>query len=248
MGISVNGIEITDAEIEKEIVHHQKAENPLKEAVHELVLRTLLLQEAGRLGVDGEDEDACIEALFAKEVRVPEADDATCETYYRNNAERYTYGELVEARHILFQVTPDVSLEFLRATAESVLEELQRHPERFEELAKTYSNCPSGSVGGSLGQLSRGQTVQEFERVLFRLGEGEMAKRLIETRFGLHIVQVMKHVDGKLMPYDAVRAQIAETLTHQAWHKALHQYLQILAGKADIQGVTLEGAESPLVQ
>jgi peptidyl-prolyl cis-trans isomerase C len=248
MGISVNGIEITDADIEKEIVHHQKSGNPLKETVHELVLRTLLLQEADQLGLDSEDEDARIEALFTKEVRVPEADDAACETFYRNQHDRYTYGELVEARHILFQVTPNVSLELLRATAESVLEELQRQPERFEELAKTYSNCPSGAVGGSLGQLSRGQTVAEFERVLFRLGEGEMANRLIETRFGLHIVQVMKHVEGKLMPYASVKAQIAEMLTRQAWHKALHQYLQILVGKADIQGVTLEGAESPLVQ
>jgi peptidyl-prolyl cis-trans isomerase C len=248
MGISVNGVEITDEAIEKEIVHHQKAENPLKETVHELVLRTLLLQEADRLGLDGDDDDARIEALFAREVRVPEADDATCETYYRNHHERYTYGELVEARHILFQVTPTVSLEFLRATAESVLEELQRHPERFAELAKTYSNCPSGGLGGNIGQLSRGQTVQEFERVLFRLGEGEMANRLIETRFGLHIVQVMKHVEGKLLPFDAVKAQIADTLTQQAWHKGVHQYLQILVGKADIQGVTLEGASSPLVQ
>ena len=251
MGISVNGIEITDAAIENEITHHQKAENPLKEAVHELVLRTLLLQEADQLNVDrgdGEDDDARIEALFAREVRVPEADEAACQAYYRNRKERYTFGELVEARHILFQVTPNVSLDFLRATAESVLEELQRHPERFAEMAKTYSNCPSGALGGSLGQLSRGQTVSEFERVLFRLGEGELAGRLVETRFGLHIVQVMKHVKGKLLPFAAVKAQIAEALTQEAWHKALHQYLQILVGKADIKGVTLEGAASPLVQ
>jgi len=248
MGISVNGIDITDDAIQKEIVHHQKSENPLKETVHELVLRTLLLQEADRLGLDGDDDDARIEALFAQEVHVPEADDAACETYYRNNQQRYTYGELVEARHILFQVTPNVSLELLRTTAEFVLEELQRHPERFAEMAGTYSNCPSGAVGGSLGQVGRGQTVKEFERVLFRLKEGEIASRLVETRFGLHIVQVMKHIDGKLLPYDAVKAQIAETLTQQTWHRALHQYLQILAGKADIQGVTLEGADSPLVQ
>ncbi|OWW19950.1 peptidylprolyl isomerase [Noviherbaspirillum denitrificans] len=248
MGISVNGIEITDDAIQKEIVHHQKAENPLKKTVHELVLHTLLLQEADRLGMDGDDEEARIEALLAQEVRVPEADDAACETYYRNHQQRYTYGELVEARHILFQVTPDVSLEFLRATAESVLEELQVNPDRFAELARTYSNCPSGALGGNLGQLARGQTVSEFERVLFRLKEGEIANRLVETRFGLHIVQVMKHVEGKLLPYDSVKTQIAETLTQQSWHRALHQYLQILVGKADIQGVTLEGAGSPLVQ
>jgi len=248
MGISVNGIEITDSAIEQELTHHQKAGNPLKQSVHELVLRTVLLQEAERLGITGEDDDARIEALFVQEVNVPEADDAACETFYRNRPELFSNGDLVEARHILFQVTPSVSLEFLRATAESVLEELKVHPERFAELAKMYSNCPSGAVGGSLGQLTRGQTVPEFERFVFRMADGELAGRLLETRFGLHIVQVVKHIDGTQLPFDAVKAQVAENLMQQAWQRGVHQYMQILVGKSDIQGVTLEGAESPLVQ
>lgn len=248
MGISVNGVEITDSAIEKELPHHQKAENPLKQSVHELVLRTLLLQEADRLGIAGEDDDARVEALLAQEVSVPEADDVACEAYYRGRPELFTHGELVEARHILFQVTPSVPLEFLRSTAESVLEELQANPARFTELAITYSNCPSGAVGGSLGQLSRGQTVPEFERFVFRMKEGEIPTRLLETRFGLHIVQVTKHIAGNLLPFDAVKSQIADTLTRQSSQRAVHQYLQILVGKAKIEGVTLEGAESLLVQ
>lgn len=248
MGISVNGIEITDSAIERELPHHQKAGNPLKQSVHELVLRTVLLQEADRLGIAEQDDDARVEALFGQEVRVPEADDAACETFYRNRPEMFSNGEIVEARHILFQVTPNVSLEFLRTTAETVLEELRADPDRFPELARTYSNCPSGAVGGNLGQLLRGQTVPEFERFVFRMKEGELAARLLETRFGLHIVQVMKHIEGRLLPYDAVKGQVAETLTQQAWQRGVHQYLQILVGKADIQGVTLDGVESPLVQ
>lgn len=248
MGISVNGIEITDAAIEQELPHHQKTGNPLKQSVHELVLRTVLLQEADRLGIVEHDDDTRIEALFAQEVHVPEADDATCETFYRNRPELFSAGEMVEARHILFQVTPTSPLELLRETADAVLQELRTHPERFEELARQYSNCPSGAVGGSLGQLSRGQTVPEFEKFVFRLVAGEVGSRLLETRFGLHIVQVIRRIDGKPLPFDAVKGQIADTLTQQAWQRALHQYMQILVGRADIQGITLEGADSPLVQ
>ena len=248
MGISVNGVEITDHAIEQELPHHQKAGNPLKETVHELVLRTLLLQEADRLGIVGEDEEDRIETLFALEVRVPEADEEACATFYRNRPELFTSGEMVEARHILFQVTPNAPLDLLRETAEAVLAELKLHPERFDELAKQYSNCPSGQLGGSLGQLTRGQTVPEFENFVFRLSQGELAGRLLETRFGLHIVQVLRRIDGKRIPFEAVKAQIAETLTRQSWQRAVHQYLRILAGKADIQGITLEGAETPLVQ
>ncbi|MDC8757029.1 peptidylprolyl isomerase [Janthinobacterium fluminis] len=248
MGISVNGVDISDSEIERELPHHQAAGNPLKQSVHELVLRTVLLQEAERLGIAGDGDDARIEALFAQEVRVPEADAAACEIYYRNQPQRFTNGAMVEARHILFQVTPSVPLELLRETGEAVLAELRVKPERFAELAREYSNCPSGAVGGSLGQLSLGQTVPEFEKLLFRLEPGAVAEHLLETRFGLHIVEVLRRIDGVLLPFEAVQAQIADRLKRAAWQRALHQYLQILVGRADIEGVTLEGADSALVQ
>lgn len=248
MGISVNGVEIDDAAIEQELQHHQQAPNPLKRAAHELVLRTVLLQQADILGIAGDDDEERIDTLLALQVQIPQADEAACLTWYRNNAARYTNGELVEARHILFQVTPGAPLELLRATAEAVLEELQQHPARFGELAAEYSNCSSGKVGGSLGQLSRGQSVPEFEELAFRLGEGELAGRLLETRFGLHIVQVQRKVAGQLLPFDAVKSEIAAYLDRQSSQRAIHQYLHILVGQAEIEGMVLEGADSPLVQ
>lgn len=247
MGIAVNGVEITDDAIGKEIVHHQQAANPLKQAVHELVLRTLLLQEADRLAVEGDDE-ARIEQLLASQIAVPQADEAACLQYYRNHLARFTSGELAEVRHILFQVTPAVSLDLLRGTAEGVLEALKAAPQRFAELAAQYSNCPSGAVAGSLGQVSRGQTVPEFDALVFRLGDGELAAHLLETRFGLHIVQVLRRIEGKTLPFEAVQAQVADLLRRAAWQRAVHQYLQILVGRAKLEGVTLDGAESPLVR
>lgn len=248
MGISVNGVEISDDAIEQELPHHRQAPNPVKQAVNELILRTVLLQEADRLEITAEDDDARVEALFAQEVRVPQADEATCATFYRNQPALFSNGEMIEARHILFQVTPTVPLELLRETGEAVLAELRTQPDRFAELAKEYSNCPSGELGGSLGQLTRGQTVPEFEDYVFRLTSGEMGERLLETRFGLHIVQVLRRVEGELIPFEAVKSQIADNLARQSWQRAVHQYLQILVGKSDVQGVTLEGAETPLVQ
>jgi len=61
-------------------------------------------------------------------------------------------------------------------------------------------------------------------------------------------VQVMRRVNGELLPFEAVKSQIADQLTRQSWQRAVHQYLQILVGKADVQGVTLDGADTPLVQ
>lgn len=248
MGISVNGVEIDDRQIELELPHHKGAANPLKQSVHEVVLRTVLLQEADRLGIAGPDDDARIEALLTREVSVPQADDAACLMYYRNHPDKFTRGEMVEARHILFQVTPTVPLDLVRETAEDILAALRAAPERFGELAAQYSNCPSGAVGGSLGQLNRGDCVPEFDDVLFRLGENELAARPVETRFGLHIVQVLRRIDGSLLPFETVKSQIAAWLATAALQRGIHQYLQILVGRARIEGIRLEGSATPLVQ
>jgi peptidyl-prolyl cis-trans isomerase C len=247
MAIAVNGVEIDDSAIEQELAHHQGAANPLKQAAQELVLRTVLLQEAGMLGIEGDDDER-IEKLLALQVQVPKADEQACRRYYDNNPARYTNGDMVEARHILLQVTPDAPLELLRGTGEALLEALQAQPGRFAELAAQYSNCSSGQLGGSLGQLSRGQSVPEFEELVFRLGEGELAGRLLETRFGLHIVQVQRKIAGTLLPFEAVHGEIAAYLDRQASQRATHQYLHILVGQAEIEGLELEGATSPLVQ
>ena len=248
MGIAVNGVDINDSAIEAEIGHHQQARNPLREAVHEVVLRRVLLDEAARLDISGVSDDDRIEALFAREVTVPEADEDACLRYYLSQADRFRSGDLVEARHILFQVTPSAPLDLLRQTAEAILAELQAQPERFAELAGQYSNCPSGAVGGSLGQLARGQCVPEFDELLFRLQPGELSGRLLETRFGLHIIQAQRRVPGEVIPFATVKAQIADELQRQSWQRALHQYLHILVGRAEIEGVELEGADTPLVQ
>lgn len=247
MGIAVNGVDIDDRAIEAELQHHQDAENPLKEAVQEVVLRTVLLQQADALGILGDDDER-IDTLLALQIQVPKADQEACRRYYLNNLARYTSGDMVEARHILLQVTPNAPLELLRGTGEAILEELKAHPDRFGELAAQYSNCSSGQLGGSLGQLSRGQCVPEFEELVFRLGEGELAGRLLETRFGLHIVQVLRKVAGTPLPFEVVHSEIAAFLDRQSGQRAMHQYLHILVGRAEIEGILLEGADSPLVQ
>ena len=70
MAITVNGVEITDEMIENELPRHADADNPLKRAVHEVVLRQLLLQQAAKLGFAHPDDndDARIDRVIAAEV------------------------------------------------------------------------------------------------------------------------------------------------------------------------------------
>jgi peptidyl-prolyl cis-trans isomerase C len=55
-------------------------------------------------------------------------------------------------------------------------------------------------------------------------------------------------VDGKQLPFEMVREKIAAYLQERVWRQAVRQYIQILAASADIRGVDLKAAASPLVQ
>ena len=250
MAILVNGIEITDAAIADEIGYHQAAKNPTQAAVQELILQTLLQQEATAKGilVDKENEESLLDTLLERETQLPVVDDASCRQWFEQHRQEYRTPDLVAASHILFQVTESVNLEALRAKAEGILTEVRQQPERFVECVALYSNCPSAAVGGSLGQLQRGETVPEFEKVVFRLPPSEICPYLVETRFGLHIVRVDQRVDGELLPYDAVRQHIATFLSESSLQRARHQYLSLLVGRANIQGFEMAGESSPLVQ
>lgn len=239
MAVIVNDVELTDAEMEAELPLHADAENPVQRAMTTLVLRRILLDEAARLQIAGNDDEATIDALLEREVRVPTPDEQTCRRYYTQHPGWFMVGELVEADHILFQVTPQVDLDTLRRVAQDTLNALISDPALFAAQARALSNCPSGAVGGSLGQLARGDTVPEFERAVFSMQAGELLSRLLETRYGLHIVRVNRRVEGRLRHYDEVAAGIADALAAASRDTAWKQYLQLLVGRARVQGIEL---------
>ena len=238
MSITVNGIAI-DAD-----------EWPTKQLA---AVRELLRQRAvvlGLLQADAGDAavTAGIEQLLEREVTTPSPTQEECRRYYDAHAQEFHSGDLVCARHILFQITPGCSVDLVRAEAERTLAQLLAAPEDFEACALTLSNCPSGRQGGSLGQISRGDTVPEFERALFRLEPIGVLRELVKTRHGFHIVAVDQRIPGATLPFEVVRDRVAEQLKVGVEEQALRQYVAILAGQAKVTGLNLQSATSPLVQ
>lgn len=261
--VRVGGAEIPAATIAAEAQNHPAADTQgaWQAAAEALVVRTLLLDEARRLGIeapemtDGQgrrlaDEDALIEAVLEQEVHVPEADETTCRRYYERNPARFRSPTLVEAAHILFAAAPEDKTRYERALADArtVIATLREHPERFAELAAAHSACPSAQQGGNLGQIGPGQTVDEFEQVLFRLQPGELCAEPVATRFGAHVIRAGRRAEGRQLPFEAVTEQIAAYLEESSWRRAVSQYIGILAGRVSIEGVSLSGTDSPLVQ
>lgn len=261
--VSVNNVVISRAAIARETQNHP-APKPIEAwlaAARALVVRDLLLQEARRLGiipvpiVDGEgrretDDEALVRTLVEQEVKAPRADEATCRRFYDANRKRLRTPDLYEVRHILLAGSAGKLQDRKRARqqAETIIQALKHDPSAFEAVARHHSACPSGQSGGNLGQISPGQTVPEFERALAALPVGEVAPEPVETRYGFHVVRVERRIAGRELPFEVVQSRIAAWLDEKVRRVAIRQYIEILAGRADITGISLTASASPLVQ
>lgn len=72
--------------------------------------------------------------------------------------------------------------------AEDLLRKLKEGKD-FAELARKYSSCPSASIGGDLGVLPLGKTVEDFEDASLALKPGEISTAPVRTKFGYHLIK-----------------------------------------------------------
>lgn len=227
------------------------------ELLRQAAMRDGLLDANDAAPVDGVISEAASQAIDAwleRELRVPEPSDEACQRHFAANAARYRSGERVHVRHVLFAVTPGMDVVKLRNRAEACLLDVRCHDGSageggaFGRAARELSNCPSGEQGGELGWLSPGDCAPEFARELFGKPEVGVLPRLVHSRFGLHVVEVLAREGGEPQPFEAVRGSVAMALRQQTYVTALRQCLQMLAGAAVVEGVALDSVDTPLVQ
>lgn len=249
--IRVNGTAIDEAAVLAEMQYHPaaSAEEAGRRAAEALAVRELLLQRAEALGYDRDDEDA-IDRLIAAEVALPAPDDESCRRYYEANRSQFRSPTLYEARHILIPAMPDDEEERTAAKqqAEKLIALLKADPELFGQLAREYSVCSSKDNGGHLGQFASDTTVPEFETFLDELQIGQLSPAPVPTRYGFHVLQLIQREPGRELPYENVQQRVSDYLCESVFRTAVRQYIAVLAAEAEISGVALAGADSPLLQ
>jgi peptidyl-prolyl cis-trans isomerase C len=251
--VFVNGVEIPEEAIAAEAQNHPAATPAQARAMaaHALVIRHLLLARAGDLGLAPipetdeagrreTDEEALIRQLFEAELAPEEPDEVACRLYYRTHALRFTAPQLIEASHILFEARADAADPMAEATA--ALAAIRGDEARFRALARTRSDCPSGSTGGSLGQLRPRDLAPEVEAALSALEPGEIALTPVVSRFGIHLLRLDRREPARQLPFEVVAPRIRDRLAARAWATAAARYAGGLARRARIEGLTLEPA------
>ena len=236
------------------------------ESLRERAFTELLRQEAVKLGLLSRIEDLqapnltleqkeIINGMLESEVFSPEPTLEEAKRYYDTHHSQYKVGQAIWVRHILFAVTPGVNVQALAHRAEIILLELLNKTvtlERFAQLAKELSNCPSGAQGGDLGWLTPQDCAHEFAKALFFQNEFSQNRglrpRLLHSRYGFHIVDVLEINPGHLPDFTQLLSQITFSLQWQSRATTLGQYMRRLVGRAHVKGLVLESDASQLLQ
>ena len=156
--IAVNGETIPASLIASEAQNHpapkSKPGAAWMAAARALAFRTLLLQEARRMGLEPDpqevaegqvetDEEALVRQVLDAALDPVEPSETDLRAAYDAAPDRFRAPTLYEAAHILFPVKPGdvVALAKAKAGATAVLAELQRDPRAFDRLAREHSAC-----------------------------------------------------------------------------------------------------------
>jgi peptidyl-prolyl cis-trans isomerase SurA len=108
----------------------------------------------------------------------------------------------------------------------------------FNELAKKYSGDPSAQYnGGEMGYVGRGAMVPQFERMAFKLKEGEISMPF-KSPFGFHILQL---IDRRGNEYNSRHILISATPSADDLERA-EKYLDSLRIKIVKDSIKFEKA------
>lgn len=259
--IVVDGVEMPEALVALEAQHHPApdARAARQAAARALASRALLLARAKKLGLVPQPErddagreetpdEALIRAVLNHEVEPAPVDGAACRRYYDAHRDRFRAPDLYSAAHILFapkQGADDAhaALHEAHDRAATALQRLEQDPQAFADLAREFSDCPSGKAGGHLGQMQTGDLDPAVEAALDTLEPGQFSPAPVRSRYGWHILRLDRRVDGAVLPFAHVEETIRLHLDSREWMLAASRYARQLAEEARGKGVVISLTE-----
>lgn len=156
--------------------------------------------------------------------------------YYEENQKSFKRAETVRSRHILVSVPVDANSDEKKEALKKIekARKLVLDGTPFGEVSKDYSDCSSASSGGELGYQERGYMPKAYDDIAFSIETGKLSK-VVETKHGYHILEVLDHKPAGILPYEDVKDFIGRYLNHRHNKKAMDEHLSALRKKAKIE-------------
>jgi peptidyl-prolyl cis-trans isomerase SurA len=146
--------------------------------------------------------------------------------YYNEHREELNRPERIRLREILISTSG--------AEGEARVKELLgkiRAGEKFEELAKTYSDAPTGEDGGDLGYFEKDKLAPQIQETVEKLREGGVADP-IQTQQGWLVLQLAEYIPAGIPPFEKVEGELTSKLYYERVQPALREFLSQLRREA----------------
>ena len=151
---------------------------------------------------------------------------------YDKAKENYRTPGAAKVQHILVKVAPGAGAEVEAAAkqkADTIVQQL-RGGASFAALAKQHSEDPSSAaVGGEMGWVEMGQTVEPFERAIFSVPLNTISEPIRSPEYGFHIVRVTERRDAGFRPFEEVRAELENSWINEKAMEAARAEITRLA-------------------
>jgi len=205
-----------------------------KEFLDEVIIDTLLYNEAVRKKLDRDDDVKKVIREAEKKILIARllndeveekiiVNEKDISAYYNANKEKFATPEALRASHILVKTEEE---------AGDILVELSNN-RNFEDLARGRSMDPTSKIGGDIGYFTRHQLVPEIEEVCFNMQVGEISG-IVKTKFGYHIIKLTERAPPRVKELAEVRDAIEETLKRLKKKVLFNEFVTALKEKAQI--------------
>ncbi|MCK5779529.1 MAG: peptidylprolyl isomerase [Psychrilyobacter sp.] len=225
---------LTEAELQEKIdrlppqyKEYSKTEKGRAALIEEITIRKILAQEAKKDGIEDtesykkelkEEKDGILitHLLNKKIVEGVKLTNEELMDDYNKNKEQFKKPSQVKAAHILIMTRENMSgkeKNEAEKRAKKILTEVT--PENFSEMAKKYSEGPTGKAGGELGWFDKTTMVKEFADAAFTGVPEKIYGSVVETQFGYHIIFIEDKKEEAYMTFEEVKPTIEKELLNK---------------------------------
>lgn len=220
------GIEVGEGEIDQ-VVEGIKRKNLISDdELKENLKRENISYESFRQGI----RDAIIRERVISRMVTPELnlDDRKLREYYDLHKDEFREEE-VRLRQVFISGVREDSRERAKKALSLILKGVP-----FEEVAKEYSDEPSGKYGGDIGFVKKNDLIPELRDALKGKAKGEITD-IIRSPYGYHILRLEEIKGGDPPPFDEVKEEIKRRLILEESQKRYREFVEKLKRKSYIE-------------
>ncbi len=164
-----------------------------------------------------------------KTVNPDSISEADAKAWYDKNQNTFSEPESVQVSHILVPLdsrADEVQVKAATDKALAIKKELA-DGKPFEQAANENNGPNAAGPGGSVGWVTPGMTVPEFEQAAFAAEKGVVTDP-VRSQFGLHLILVTDKKPARTRSFDEVEGEVKKTLAALAGRDGLADLLDSL--------------------